>query len=48
MVYRIAKSINLAQVLQALESLAVQLGLPGGLDGWDQLSTQMGEHEGMK
>jgi hypothetical protein len=41
MVYQIAKAINLAQALQALESLAGSLGLPGGLDGWEQLSRQM-------
>jgi butyrate kinase len=46
MVYQIAKAINLAQVLQALESLARQIGLPGGLDGWEQLSRQMEENEG--
>ncbi|NTV66733.1 MAG: tetratricopeptide repeat protein [Chlorobaculum sp.] len=45
-VYRIAKAINLAEVLQALESLAAQLGLEGGLDGWEQLSRQMGENMG--
>ena len=44
-VYRMAKLINLAQALQALESLAAQIGLPGGLDGWEQLSQQMGEGE---
>jgi tetratricopeptide (TPR) repeat protein len=45
-VYQIAKNINLAQALQALESLAGSLGLPGGLDGWEQLSRQMGENDG--
>ena len=44
-VYRMAKPMNLAQVLQALESLASGIGLPGGLDGWEQLSQQMGEGE---
>ncbi len=44
-VYRMAKPMNLAQALQALENLALQLGLPGGLDGWEQLSLQMGEGE---
>jgi len=44
-VYRMAKSMNLAQALQALENLAPQIGLPGGLDGWEQLSQQMGEGE---
>ena len=44
--YRIAKAINEFQSLQVLESLAGKLGLPGGLDGWEQLSRQMGENEG--
>ncbi len=42
-VYQMAKPMNLAQVLQALENLAPQIGLPGGLNGWEQLSQQMGE-----
>ena len=44
--YMIANSINLAQGLQALESLAGQFGWSEGLDGWEQLSRQMGENEG--
>lgn len=40
-VYRLAKSINLAQVLDALEGLASQLKLPGGLDGWEKLAKKM-------
>ena len=44
-VYRLAKKMNLAQVLQALEGLAGQLGLAGGLAGWEQLSQQRGEGE---
>ncbi|HRJ54356.1 MAG TPA: tetratricopeptide repeat protein, partial [Candidatus Thiothrix moscowensis] len=40
-VYGIAKQINLANVLQALESLAGNLGLPGGLQGWEALAQQM-------
>jgi tetratricopeptide (TPR) repeat protein len=40
-VYRLARPMNLAQVLQALEGLAVQLGLPGGLDGWEALARQV-------
>ena len=44
-VYRMAKSMDLAKALQALESLAPQIGLPGGLDGWEQLSQQMGDGE---
>ena len=35
--YQIAKAINYAQVLQALGNLAPQLGLPEGLEGWDEL-----------
>ncbi|MBU2006982.1 MAG: tetratricopeptide repeat protein, partial [Gammaproteobacteria bacterium] len=42
-VYGIAKQINLANVLQALESLAGNLGLPGGLQGWEMLAKQMAE-----
>ncbi len=37
-VYGIAKKINLAQALGALESLAGQLGLEGGLQGWERLA----------
>jgi tetratricopeptide (TPR) repeat protein len=44
-VYQMAKPMNLVQVLQPLESLAPQLGLPGGLDGWERLSQQMGDDE---
>ena len=35
--YRLAARINLANVLAALEDLAQQLGLPGGLAGWQAL-----------
>lgn len=43
-VYRLAKKINLAQVLQALENLANQLGLPGGgLEAWERLSREAGD-----
>ena len=38
-VYGIAKRINLAQALDALESLAEQIGLDGGLEGWGKFST---------
>ncbi len=34
-VYKIAKPMGLAQVLEALESLAGDLGLEGGLDAWE-------------
>jgi len=37
--------VELAQVFQALENLASQLGLPGGFDGWERLSQQMGGGE---
>jgi tetratricopeptide (TPR) repeat protein len=40
-VYVIAKQMNLAQALQALASLAPQLGLPEGLEGWERLAQQM-------
>ncbi len=33
--------MNLSQALQALESLAPQLGLPKGLDGWEVLAQRM-------
>lgn len=42
-VYQIATGLNLAQALDALENLANQLGLPGGLDGWAQLARQLEE-----
>lgn len=38
--YTIAKSMNLAQGLQALAKLAPRLGLPEGLTGWEELSQQ--------
>ena len=41
--YQIASSIGYAQALASLESLAGQLGLPGGLAGWAALAQQMGE-----
>jgi tetratricopeptide (TPR) repeat protein len=40
-VYTLAKQINLAQALQALEGLAGQLGLPGGLAAWERFAQQM-------
>ncbi|MGB0733279.1 MAG: tetratricopeptide repeat protein, partial [Pontibacterium sp.] len=42
--YRIASKIQLAQVLEALEDLAPQLGLEGGLDGWAMLDKAVAEH----
>ncbi len=45
-VYRIAKKINLAQVLDALEGLADGLGLPGkGLEAWERLLNQSGDQD---
>ncbi|MCP4420640.1 MAG: CHAT domain-containing protein [Chloroflexi bacterium] len=40
--YTLAKPMGLANVLQALESLAGQLGGEGGLAVWERLSQQMG------
>lgn len=42
-VYRLTKPIGLAQALQALTELASSLGLPGGLQGWERLSQQLGD-----
>ncbi len=39
--YKMAKAINFAQVLNALEALANQLNLPGGLAGWEKLAEQL-------
>ena len=38
--YTIAKKIKLAPILQAFASLALQLGMPPGLEGWEQLAQQ--------
>ena len=40
-VYKIAKPMNLAQALEALEGLAGSLGLEGGLDAWEKLADQL-------
>ncbi len=40
-VYRLAKPRNLAQALDALENLAGQLGLPGGLEAWEKPAADM-------
>jgi tetratricopeptide (TPR) repeat protein len=40
-VYLIAKQMNLAQALQALANLAPSLGMPEGLEGWEQLAQKM-------
>ncbi len=45
-VYRLAKKMNLAQALEALESLAPQIGLEGGLAGWEALANQVDSQEG--
>ena len=41
--YTIAKKINLDQALQELSKIAPQLGLPEGLEGWEQLAQQMSQ-----
>jgi hypothetical protein len=40
-VYQLAKPMQLTQVINALEQLAGQLGLPDGLDSWEKLAQQM-------
>jgi tetratricopeptide (TPR) repeat protein len=40
-VYRLVHSTNLAEGLDALEGLAAQLGLQGGMDGWKALARQL-------
>lgn len=45
--YRQAKAMGLREVLNALEGLAGQLGLPGGLDGWEDLAQRMDEAGGV-
>ena len=42
-VYGLAKPIGLAQVLEALEKLAGQLGLEGGLAAWEALAQQQAD-----
>ena len=44
-VYALAKKMNLAQALQALENLAGNIGLEGGLQGWETLAQQIAEAE---
>jgi len=41
--YKIAKPMRLAKVLQALAELALQLGLPEGLEGWEMLAQRMSQ-----
>jgi len=43
--YGIAKKINLAQALKALETLAEKLGQSGGLEFWDMQAQQMEERD---
>ncbi|MCP4398080.1 MAG: tetratricopeptide repeat protein [bacterium] len=40
--YQLAKRLNLAQALDALENLAGRIGLEGGLEGWETLLQQTG------
>ncbi len=42
-VYKLAKKMQLAKVLDALQNLAGQIGLKGGLDAWEQLAQQMNQ-----
>ncbi len=37
----IAKKIDLAEIFDKLESLAEQIGLEGGIKGWETLAKQM-------
>lgn len=41
--YTLAKQLDLAQALDALEELAGKIGLPGGLEGWEKLARQRDE-----
>lgn len=44
-VYLLANKINLAEVLSALENLAGQIGLEGGLEGWARLAERFADNE---
>ena len=44
-VYVLAKQMNLAQALKALADLAPKVGLPEGLEGWEQLAQRMSQNE---
>ncbi len=44
-VYQLAKKLNLAQALDALENLAGRIGLEGGLEGWETLLQHTGGEE---
>jgi tetratricopeptide (TPR) repeat protein len=39
-VYKLAKSVQLAKALNALNELAKSLNLPGGMDAWEKLANQ--------
>ena len=39
-VYQLAKSIQLVEILEALSNLAPDLGMPKGLEGWEDLLKQ--------
>ncbi|MEZ5535026.1 MAG: hypothetical protein R3F02_05310 [Thiolinea sp.] len=41
--YQLAKKMNLAQLLEALENLAPRIGLEGGLAGWEALAQRTQE-----
>ena len=43
--YRLAKQMNLSEILQALAVLAPHFGLPEGLAGWEMLAKQMDEQQ---
>ena len=43
--YRLAKQMNLSEILQALAALAPHFGLPEGLAGWEMLAKQMDEQQ---
>ncbi len=40
-VYRMAKEMNLAQALDALNTLAEALNLPGGMEGWEKIAKEI-------
>lgn len=43
--YQVAKRINLAQALNELKKLAGEIGLSGGLEGWEKLARQRDEQQ---
>jgi len=42
--YWFAKELNLSEVIEALKSIAGQIGLPGGINGWEQILQQIKEN----